>query len=128
MLFCGQFIAKDLNLWSTLLFVRFEKLFFSEFWGPLNLLGSSKKIHLLDSWPLSMHWINLSKNIALYLFYRVSQGKKCKLNQSSGNMIDIGTRIFMYFSWSLVIHTCVNLFNHYIVEIPLLQRGFTSFV
>jgi len=31
MLICGQFIAKDLNLWSTLLYVRFEKLFFSDF-------------------------------------------------------------------------------------------------
>jgi hypothetical protein len=29
MLICGQFIAKDLKLWSTLLFVRFEKLNFS---------------------------------------------------------------------------------------------------
>ena len=28
---CGQSIAKDLNLWSTLIFVRFEKLFFSDF-------------------------------------------------------------------------------------------------
>jgi hypothetical protein len=26
MLICGQFISKDLNLWSTLLFVHFEKL------------------------------------------------------------------------------------------------------
>ena len=31
---CGQFIAKDMNLWSTLLNVRFEKLTFSDFWGP----------------------------------------------------------------------------------------------
>ena len=29
MLICGQFIAKDLNLWSTLVFVRFEKEKFS---------------------------------------------------------------------------------------------------
>ena len=51
---CGQLIAKGLNLWSTLLFVRFEKLIFSDFWGPLNLLGPSKKTQLLNSWPLSM--------------------------------------------------------------------------
>ena len=38
----GQLIAKDLNLWSTLLFVRFERLNFFDFWGPLNLLGPSK--------------------------------------------------------------------------------------
>ena len=31
MLIGGQFIGKDLNLWSTLLFVRFEKLNFSDF-------------------------------------------------------------------------------------------------
>ena len=31
MLICGQFIAKDLNLWSTLLFVCFEKLNYSDF-------------------------------------------------------------------------------------------------
>ena len=30
----GQLIAKDLNLWSTLLFARFEKLNFFNFWGP----------------------------------------------------------------------------------------------
>ena len=47
--------SKDLNLWSMLLFVRFEKLIFSDFWGPLNLLGPSKKTQLLDSWSLSMH-------------------------------------------------------------------------
>ena len=75
MLICGQFIAKDMNLWSTLLFVRFEKLFFSDFWGPLNLLGPSKKTQLLDSWPLSMHqktrpWISHFKNIVLYLMVR----------------------------------------------------------
>ena len=34
MLICGQFIAKDFNLWSTFLFVRFEKLNLSDFWGP----------------------------------------------------------------------------------------------
>ena len=72
MLICGQFIAKDENLWSTLLFVCFEKLNFSDFWGPLNLLGNSKKSQLLDSWPLSMPlktrpWMNLFKNIVLYL-------------------------------------------------------------
>ena len=49
MLICGQFIAKDVNLWSTLLFERFEKLNFSDFWGPQNLLGPSKKTQLLDS-------------------------------------------------------------------------------
>ena len=75
MLICGQFIAKDLNLWSTLLFVSFEKLTFSDFWCPLNLLGPSKKSQLLDSWSLSMHqktrpWINLFKNIVLYLLYQ----------------------------------------------------------
>ena len=71
MLICGQFIAKDLNLWSTLLFVRFEKLNVSDFWGPLNLLGPSKKSQLLDSWPLSMPlktrpWMNLFKFFVLY--------------------------------------------------------------
>ena len=44
LLICGQFIPKDLNLWSTILFVRFEK-----FSGPLNLLEPSKKTQLLDS-------------------------------------------------------------------------------
>ena len=72
MLICGQFIAKDVKLWSTLLFVRFEKLNFSDFWGPLNLLGPSKKSQLLDSWPLSMPlktrtWMNLFKIFVLYL-------------------------------------------------------------
>ena len=43
MLICGQFIAKDGNLLSTLLFVRFEKLNFSGFQGPQNLLGPLKK-------------------------------------------------------------------------------------
>jgi hypothetical protein len=43
MLICGQFLAKDLNLWPTLLFARFEKLNFSDFRGPQNLLGPSKK-------------------------------------------------------------------------------------
>ena len=61
-----------MNLWSTLLFVHFEKLNFFNFWGPLNLLGPSKKSQLLDSWPLSMPlktrpWMNLFKNIVLYL-------------------------------------------------------------
>ena len=54
MLICGQFIAKDVNLWSTFLFVRFEKFNLSDFWGPLNFLRPSKKTQLLDSWPLSM--------------------------------------------------------------------------
>ena len=81
MLICGQFIAKDLNLWSTLLFVHFEKLNFSNFWGPLNLLGSSKKSQLLDSWPLSMllktrPWMNLFKNIVLYLSGCSGRGQK----------------------------------------------------
>ena len=76
MLKCGQFIAKNLILWFTLLFVCFEKLNFSDFWGPLNLQGPSKKTRLLDSWPLGMHqktkpWINLFKNIVLCLFYKV---------------------------------------------------------
>ena len=31
MLICGQFIAENLNLWSTLLFVCFEKFNFSDF-------------------------------------------------------------------------------------------------
>ena len=80
MLICGQFIAKDLNIWSTLLFVHFEKLNFSNFWGPLNLLGSSKKSQLLDSWPLSMPlktrpWMNLFKNIVLYLIFQKSSWK-----------------------------------------------------
>ena len=54
MLICGQFIAKDVNLWSTLLFERFEKLNFSDFRGLQNLLGPLKKTQLLDSWPLSI--------------------------------------------------------------------------
>ena len=28
---CGQFIAKELNLWSVLLFVSFKKFVFSDF-------------------------------------------------------------------------------------------------
>ena len=69
---CGQFIAKYLFLWSTLLFVLFEKLNFFDFWGPQNLLGHSKKTELLDSWPLSMPWKtrpwgDLFNNIVLYL-------------------------------------------------------------
>ena len=72
MLICGQFIAKYLNLWSTLIFVSFENSNFPIFWGPLNLLGPSKKSNLLDSWPLNMPlktrpWINLFKNIVPYL-------------------------------------------------------------
>ena len=71
-------IAKDLNLWSTLVFVRFEKLNFSDFWGPLNLLGPSKKSQLLDSWPLSMPlktrpWMNLFKFFVLYLLHNPSE-------------------------------------------------------
>jgi hypothetical protein len=54
MLICGQFIAKYLNLWSTLLFVGFEKLNFSDFWGPQNLLELSTKTQPFDSWPLSL--------------------------------------------------------------------------
>ena len=74
MLICGQFIAKYLNLWSTLVFVRFEKLNFSDFWGPLNLRGPSKKSQLLDSWPLSLPlktrpWMNLFKIFVLYLHF-----------------------------------------------------------
>jgi hypothetical protein len=43
-------------------------------WGPLNLLGPSKKSQLLDSWPLSMPlktrpWMNLFKIFVLYLRY-----------------------------------------------------------
>ena len=53
MLIGGQFIAKDMKLWSKLLIVRFEKLN-SDFWGPQNLLRPSKKTQLLDSWPLGM--------------------------------------------------------------------------
>ena len=72
MLISGQFVAKDLNLWSTLLFVLFEKLNFSALWGPLNLLWPLKKAQLLVSWPFSMplktrSWMNLFKNIVLYL-------------------------------------------------------------
>ena len=48
-LICGQFIAKNVNLWSILLFVHFKKLNFSGFRGPQNLLGSSKKTQLLGS-------------------------------------------------------------------------------
>ena len=67
MLICGQFIAKDLNLWSTLLFVR--------------LLRPLKKTQLLDSWPLSMPlktrpWINLFKNIVLYLIFTYKRWTK----------------------------------------------------
>jgi hypothetical protein len=57
MLICGQFIAKDLNLWSTLLFVRFEKsqkkvfqttilnfgIFFLEIWRFEKRIALSKK-------------------------------------------------------------------------------------
>ena len=55
-----------------LLFVHFEKLNFSDFRGPLNLLGPSKNTQLLNSWTLSMHqktrpWIYLFRNIVLYL-------------------------------------------------------------
>ena len=72
MLICGQFIAKDLILWSTLLFEYLEKLNFSNFWGPLNLLEPLKKTQLSDSWPLSMPWKtrpwgDLFENIVLYL-------------------------------------------------------------
>ena len=70
MLICGKFLAKDLNSWSAPLFVRFEKLSFSDFWGPLNLLGPSKKSQLLDSWPLSLPLktrLNLFKIFVLYL-------------------------------------------------------------
>ena len=55
MLICGQFIAKCLNLWPILLFVRLEKQKISEVSGPLNLLGPSKSsgalkmTQLLDS-------------------------------------------------------------------------------
>ena len=74
MLICGQFIAKDVNLWSTLVYVCFEKLIFSDYWGPQNLLGLSKKTQLLDSWPLSMPlksrpWGNRFKIFVLYLVY-----------------------------------------------------------
>jgi hypothetical protein len=48
MLICGQFIAKDLILWSTLSFVRFEKSNFSHFLDLQNLLGPSKKTQLLE--------------------------------------------------------------------------------
>ena len=54
MLICGQFKAKDLNLFSTLLFLEFEKLNISDFWGPQELLFKAKSAQILDSWPLSM--------------------------------------------------------------------------
>ena len=41
-----------MNLWSTLSFLRFEKLNISDFWDPLKLLKPSKKVQILDSWPL----------------------------------------------------------------------------
>ena len=71
MLICGQFITKDVNLWSTLVFVRFEKLNFFGFRGPQNLMGPLKKTQLLNSWPLSMPWKTrpwgpLLINIVLY--------------------------------------------------------------
>ena len=71
--------GKRLKLWSTLLFERFEELNFSDFWGPVNLLGPSKKTQLLDSWPLSMSlktrpWANLFKNIVLYLGNYITRG------------------------------------------------------
>ena len=82
MLICGQFIAKDLNLWSTLVFVHFKKQIFSDFWGPLNLLGPSKKSQLLDSWPFSMPlktrpWMNLFKFFVLYLVCRYVRAYSC---------------------------------------------------
>ena len=48
-----EFVA-NLFLQSKLLFVCFGKLNFSDFWGPQNLLGPSKKTQLLDSWSLGM--------------------------------------------------------------------------
>ena len=36
------------------------------------------------------------------IFYRVSQGKEAKLNHSSGNIIDIGTRICIYTNMYIV--------------------------
>ena len=54
--------------------VRFEKINFSDFWGPQNLLGPSKKTQLLDSWPLRMPlksrpWGNHFKIFVLYLLH-----------------------------------------------------------
>ena len=54
---CGQFIAKDFDLWSTLLFVRFEKLNFSK---SSVALKKDPKNHVFDSPRLicSLHvWI-----------------------------------------------------------------------
>ena len=62
----------------TLILSQFQilkaKLTFSDFWGPLNLLGPLKKSQLLDSWPLSMPlktrpWMNLFKFFVLYLIH-----------------------------------------------------------
>ena len=72
MLICGQFVAKDLNLLSTLLFVHFEKWNFSDFWHPQNVLGPSKKnstfgFLTFENALKTRSWADRFKNIVLYL-------------------------------------------------------------
>ena len=60
------------NLLQKISFLRFEKLNFPDFWDPLKLLRPSKKSEILNSWHLSKtlktrHWMNLFKNIVMYL-------------------------------------------------------------
>ena len=49
MLICGQFIATDMNLWSTLLFLPFEKLNYSDFLGPQKIQLKAKSAQILNS-------------------------------------------------------------------------------
>jgi hypothetical protein len=46
--FIGQFIEKDLNLLSTITFLNFEKLIFSDFRGPQKLQFKAKNALILD--------------------------------------------------------------------------------
>ena len=50
----NEMFRKNSNFLSKLLFLGFEKLNFSDFWGPLELQCKAKCAQILDSGPLSM--------------------------------------------------------------------------
>ena len=58
---------------------RFEFMvytFICAFWGPLNLLGPSKKSRILDSWPLSVPYKTRSWNNLFWKCCPVSKAQK----------------------------------------------------
>ena len=53
-LICGQFLARDLNLWSISFYFSVSNSIFANFQDPQKLYFKSKMAHIFDSWPLNV--------------------------------------------------------------------------